>query len=147
MTITPDPIFGTEVSLRPGETVLREFRPDPAAYLRGHAILALVGGVVAGLVLVALGNPHPWVGPVAAAAAIGLRAAYLRSEVMAQRWRLTERRLLGPNMRDIRRDQIVQVRPFLGDVQVVTRQGDKHLMKYMADAPGVVSALNSGNRA
>lgn len=145
--ISRDPILGGDTPLLPGETVLREFRPDPAAYWRGHGILALLGGLVAGLVLGAIGNPYPWTGPVAAVPAIALRAAYLRSEVMAQRWRLTDRRLLGPALRDIRRADIATARPFLGDVQIVTRTGDKHLMKYMADAPSVIAAIGSGNRA
>lgn len=147
MTITPDPILGGEVALRAGETLRQEFRPDPATYWRGHGILALLGGVIAGLVLVATGNPYPWTGPVAAALAIGIRAAYLRSEVMAQRWRLTDRRLLGPGLRDIALGDIAAARRFLGDVQIVTRSGDKHLMKYMADASGVIAALKSGPRA
>lgn len=147
MTIAPDPILGGDVPLATGEALCHEFRPDAAAYWRGHGILALIGGVVAGVVLVATGNPYPWTGPVAAALAIGLRAAYLRSEVMAQRWRVTDRRLLGPGLRDIPLGQIVTARPFLGDVQIVTRSGDKHLMKYMADAQSVIAAIGSGNRA
>lgn len=145
-TITRDPILGGEAPLQSGETLLHEFRPDPAAYWRGHGILALLGGLVAGLVLIALGNPYPWTGPVAAVPAIALRAAWLRSEVMAQRWRLTDRRLLGPGLRSIPLDDIATARRFLGDVQIVTRSGDKHLMKYMADASGVAATL-SGNRA
>ncbi len=147
MTITPDPIHGGEVALKTGETLRQEFRPDPATYWRGHGILALLGGVFAGLVLVATGNPYPWTGPVAAALAIGLRAAYLRSEVMAVRWRLTDRRLLGPGLRDIALGDIAAARRFLGDVQVITRSGDKHLMKYMADASGVIAAIKSDSRA
>lgn len=147
MTITPDPIHGGEVPLRHTETVRHEFRPDPAAYWRGHAVLGLLGGIAAGLILIATSNPYPWTGPVAAALAIGVRAAYLRSEVMAQRWRLTDRRLLGPGLRDIALGDIATARPFLGDVQVVTRSGDKHLMKYMGDAPRVIAALKTGSRA
>ena len=52
-----------------------EFRPDQTAYLRAHAIMALVGGVLAGIVLILLDNPDPWVGPVAAVLAIGIRGA------------------------------------------------------------------------
>lgn len=145
-TITRDPILGGEAPLQPGETLIREFHPDPAAYWRGHGILALIGGLAAGLALTALGNPYAWTGPVAAVPAIALRALYLRSEVMAQRWRLTDRRLLGPALRSIPLADIAAARPFLGDVQIVTRSGDKHLLKYMADAQSVAATL-SGNRA
>lgn len=147
MTITRDPILGGEAPLLPGETVLREFRPDPATYWRGHGILALLGGLAAGLVLVAIANPYHWTGPVAAVPAIALRALYLRSEVMAQRWRLTGHRLLGPALRSIPLSDITAARRFFGDVQIVTRTGDKHLMKYMADAQGVIAALRPGTRA
>lgn len=147
MKIAPDSILGGETPLAAGENLIAEFRPDPAAYWRGHGILALLGGIAAGLILVATGNPHPWVGPVAAALAIGLRAAYLRSEALGQRWRLTDRRLLGPGLRDIARHDITAARPFLGDVQIVTRQGDKHLMKYIGNAPAVIAALGTGRRA
>jgi hypothetical protein len=136
--IIRDSILGGEVPLAEDETVIAEFRPDPSAYWRGHGILALAGGIAAGIVLVVMGNPAPWVGPLGAAAAILARAAFLRSEAMAARWRLTDRRLLGPALRAIPREDIVMVRPFMGDVQVVTRGGDKHLMKYMADPASVV---------
>ena len=63
-----------------------DFRPDAPTYWRAHAIMALAGGIAAGLVLVALGNPAPWVGPLGAALAIGLRAAYVKSEAMAEVW-------------------------------------------------------------
>jgi hypothetical protein len=40
------------------------------------------------------------------------------------------------NLPDIRK-----VRPFLGDVQIITASGDKHLLKHMADAQGVISRI------
>lgn len=140
----PDTLLSHDAPLLPGERVQHEWRADRAAYWRNHGIMALAGGVVAGGVLAVMGNPHPWVGPVAAALAIGVRAAYLASEILSQRWRLTDRRLLGPGGRAIRRGDIQTARPFLGDVQVITHAGDKHLMKYMADAETVITALLSG---
>lgn len=123
-----------------------ELRPDPAAYLRAHAIMALAGSIGAGLVLVALGNADPWVGPVAALAAIGIRAAYLRSEALAEVWTLTETHLSGPG-RAIPRAQIVQARPFLGAVQIVTATGDKHLIRYLADPAAAARAIHPGPKA
>ncbi|NGQ90501.1 hypothetical protein G5V65_06295 [Rhodobacter sp. HX-7-19] len=125
---------------------MMEFRPDPAAYLRAHVIMALVGGIAAGLVLVALGNSDPWVGPVAALLAIGIRAAYVRSEAMGEVWHLTGTHLTGPGGRSIPRDQIVQARPFLGAVQIVTRSGDKHLIRYLPDPAAAARAIQSGPR-
>ena len=140
-----DSVLGGEVPLRDGEPVLAEFRADPAAYWRGHAILALAAGVAAGGVLVWMGNPDPWVGPLGAAVAIGLRALYLRSEAMEARWRLTPTRLRGPGLRDIPRARIAVARRFMGDVPVVTTDGDKHLMRYMGDAGAVIAMLSGGH--
>ena len=123
-----------------------EFRPSPAAYLRAHVIMALAGGVVAGGVLIALGNADPWVGPVAAILAIGIRAAYVKSEAMGEVWRLTDSHLTGPSGRSIPRAQIVQARPFLGAVQIVTTTGDKHLIRYLPDPAAAARAIQPGPR-
>lgn len=139
--ITPDPIFGREVNLDPNERLITTLRADPATYWRSHAIMALVAGVIAGAALVYGGNAAPWVGPVAAVLAIGLRAAYLKSEVMAEEWRLTNRRLIGPAGRIAPLSSLQLARPFLGAVQLVMAGGDKHLIKYQADAAATVAAI------
>jgi hypothetical protein len=139
--ITRDPILGREVHLDPGEKLIAVFRADAATYWRSNGILALVAGVIAGAALVYGGNATPWVGPVAAVLAIGLRAGYLRSEAMADEWKLTNRRLLGPGGRIAPLSSITLARPFLGAVQVVMAGGDKHLIKYQADAAATVAAI------
>ncbi len=144
--IEPDPILGTVTPLQDGETVLAEFRADRLAYWRGHLILAVVLGAAAGLFLMWQGNPYPVAGPFGAVLAIGARAAYLASEALAEVWRLTDRRLLGPGGRAIQRGQIVSARPFLGAVQVTTASGDRHLIKYQAD-PAATAARIMGGRA
>jgi hypothetical protein len=63
------------------------------------------------------------------------------SDEMGVRWDLTDRRLLGPAGRDIAVDEIETVRRLGSAVQVVTRSGDKHLVKYQADAPAVMAQL------
>ncbi|MBU9697058.1 hypothetical protein GU927_004270 [Rhodobacteraceae bacterium HSP-20] len=123
-----------------------DFRPDPATYWRAHAIMALVGGVAAGIVLILLGNPDPWVGPVAALLAIAIRAAYVKSEAMAEVWTLTPTHLTGPAGRSIPRAQIALVRPFLGAVQIVTTTGDKHLIRYLPDPAAAARAIHTGPR-
>ena len=75
--ITRDPILGREVHLDQDETLIAVFRADPAGYWRSHVIMALVAGVIAGAALVYGGNTAPWVGPLAAVLAIGLRARSL----------------------------------------------------------------------
>jgi hypothetical protein len=137
--------MGTSVMepLRHDEKMLTEWPADKGSYWRSHGIMAVIGGFVAGVALVAIGNPTPWVGPVAAVAAMVARGWYLASEAMVANWRLTDQRLQGPGGRDIPLAQIKLVRPFLGDVQVVTRSGDKHLMKYLADKPAVIAAIEA----
>jgi hypothetical protein len=140
-----DPIMGQTVMspLREGERVLAEWPADPAAYWRSHAIMAALGGVLAGVILVAIGNPSPWVGPVAAVLALGARGWYLASEALEARWRLTDQRLQGPGGREVPLARLRLARPFLGDVQVITHSGDKHLMKYLADGAGAVTAIEA----
>ena len=68
-----------------GETVLSAWlAPDAGAYWRSHAVMALIGGVVAGIGLVFGAILRPGSARVAAAGAIGLRAAYLKSEAFAE---------------------------------------------------------------
>ena len=141
--IKRDSLFGPNapLPLAEGETLRETWTTDRATYWRGHAILALLGGVVAGIILVLMHDPAPWVGPVAAVLAIGARAAYLASEARDLTWRLTDQRLLGPAGRNLALSDIARARSLFGDVQVVTRSGDKHLIKYMADARAVIAAI------
>ena len=141
--IEPDSIMGHAAPLLEGERIIQEFRPDRAAYWRAHLIMAVALGAFAGLVLLWQGNPYPVVGPVAAVLAIGARAAFVASEAMAEVWRLTDRRLLGPAGRVIPLAQLQTARPFLGAVQVVTSTGDKHLIKYQADPAATAAQLTA----
>jgi hypothetical protein len=141
--IEPDSILGQITPLQDGETVQAEFRADRTAYWRGHLIMAVVLGAAAGLFLLWQGNPYPVAGPLGAVLAIGARAAYLASEALAEVWRLTDRRLLGPGGRTISLAQIRSARAFLGAVQITTTAGDRHLIKYLAD-PDATAARITG---
>lgn len=143
-----DTVMGASVMspLRPDEVMLVEWNADRGVYWRSHGIMALLGGGVAAVVLVAIGNPTPWVGPLAAVLAMGARGWYLASEALSAQWHLTDQRLLGPAGRDIPLAQIRLARGFLGDVQIITQAGDKHLMKYMSDQAGVVAAIMSAQQ-
>jgi hypothetical protein len=138
--IEPDPVMGHPLPLDPAEKPVTEFRPDRQVYWRAHLVMAVVLGIAAGLVLVFLGNPYPVVGPVGAVMAIAARAAFVQSEAMAEVWRLTDRRLLGPRGQSIPLAQLRSAQPFLGAVQVTTTAGDRHLLKYQTD-PAAVSYL------
>ena len=144
--ISPDPLLRRDLSLDSDERLLAEWRADPVTYWKNHLILAVILGFLAGLVLVWLGNPFPWTGPVAAVLAIFARAFYLRSEALGDSWRMTQRRLLGPGGREISLRAIKDVRLFLGDVQIVTHAGDKHLMKYLANARAVIAKIDEARR-
>lgn len=139
--IEPDSVMGHAAPLQEGEAVLAEFRADRTAYWRGHLVMVVALGAAAGLFLMWLGNPYPVAGPAGAAIAILGRAAYLASEALSDVWRLTDRRLLGPGGRAIPRAQIAGARPFLGAVQVVTRAGDKHLIRYLADPAAAAATI------
>lgn len=141
--IEPDSLMQRHLSPEADEAVVAEFRADRAAYWKGHLVMAVIFGTLAGLLLIATGNPAPVMGPIGAACAIAGRGAFLASEALSDRWVLTERRLLGPAARSIPLGQIVQARPFLGAVQIVTRGGDKHLIKYLADAEGVARQIRA----
>lgn len=132
--IEPDSIMQRHVQPDAGEPVLAEFRADKATYWKGHLVMAVVLGALAGGALLVMGNEWPVMGPIGAALAIAGRGAFLASEALSDVWKLTDRRLLGPMARSIPLNQITIARPFLGAVQVVTRGGDKHLIKYQADA-------------
>ena len=139
--LIPDQMYGAPAPLDSDESVLARFAPDASSYWRIHAIMALIAGILAGLVLVYMGNPDPWVAPVAAVIAIALRAFYLRSEIFAEEWRLTERRLLGPAGRIAPLSSIRLARPFFGAVQIVMQGGDKHLIMYQADPAAIVAQI------
>ena len=138
--ITRDPILGREVTLDPGEKLIAVFRPDAGVYWRTNAIMAVVAGAIAGAALLYGGNAAPWVGPVAAVLAIGLRAAYLKSEALAEEWKLTNRRLIGPGGRVASLSGLKEVRAFFGAVQLVGAS-DKYLIKYHADPAATIAAI------
>lgn len=142
-----DSIFGTQVPLDSDEKLLASLTPDTGVYWRSHGIMAVVFGLVAGIVLELMRQPAPWVGPMGAVLAIGLRAAYLKSEALGEVWRLTNRRLLGPAGRIVPLSSLREVRPFFGAVQLVTQGGDKHLVKYQLDAAAVVAAIQKAKGA
>lgn len=137
----PDNIMGRSVQLERDEKVLARFTGDRLVYWKSHLVMAVVLGTCAGLFLLWQGNPFPVAGPVGALLAIFARAAYLVSEALGEGWTLTERRLIGPGGRIVPLSSLAAARPFLGAVQLVTRSGDKHLIKYLADPAATVSQI------
>ncbi|MCO8143981.1 hypothetical protein NHN26_01965 [Rhodovulum tesquicola] len=134
-----DPTLSAD--LEDGETVQAQFRADRGTYIKAHALLAAIAGVGASLVLLLLGNPYPWVGIVAALLGIGVRGAYLIGEELKATWTLTDRALMGPGGRRILFENIDKARKLGAAVQVVTRSGDKHLIKFLAEPDAVVARI------
>lgn len=134
-------------ALEPDEKILAEWHADKAIYWRDNGILAVAGALGVGVVLALLGNPHILIGAAGGAAAVIARAAFLASEVLGVRWLLTDRRLIGPGVLSIRLRDIEIVRRLLGDVQVITKGGHKHLLRYLPGGEGVIAAITAARDA
>lgn len=130
-------------SLADGETLVARFSGNPATYIKEHIMLAAIGAVGATAVLMAMGNPHAWTGAVGALLAIAIRGVYVYSEAIGHTWQLTDKRLLSPAGMTIRLSDVADVRTIISAAQVVTRSGDKYLIKYQADPKGVAETIKS----
>ncbi len=133
--------------LEPGEAVREQFHADRGTYWRAHAWLAAIAMAIGMGVLWAMGNAHVWTGAVGGLAAVAVRGGYLASDEVKMRWDLTDRRLLGPGTRAVELAQIARVGSIAGAVQVVTRGGDKHLIKYQPDPGRVIAAIEAARAA
>ncbi len=126
-----------------GEKLLREIASDRGRYWRDHAVLALLGMAGLGVVLVLIGSPYPAIGALGAPLAIGVRAAYLASEQLGNRWWLTDRRILLPGGRSVGLVELATVRRLMGDVQLITRAGDKYLLRHIARPAALVAEIDA----
>lgn len=129
--------------LAEGEEVLLSFRADRATYVRTNtwmAVMAMGGGMA---ILWLLGNPHVWTGAVGGLLAVTVRAFYLMSEALAERWDLTNQRLLGPMDRAIRLGEIKQLNKLGSVVQVVTGAGNKYLLKYQGNVDETIRQIKA----
>jgi hypothetical protein len=93
----------------------------------------------------AVGNADVWVALIAGPVAIAVRGGYLASEELSVVWELTDRSLNGPG-RNLLLSDIETVRTIGSAAQVITRSGDKHLMKYMADPKAVAARIEEQRR-
>ncbi|WP_420585238.1 hypothetical protein [Ruegeria sp.] len=117
------------------------FSPDKATYIRTNAWLAAFAMAGAMVVLWLVGNPYPWTGAPAGLAAVGLRAWYLASEELVATWEMTETTLSGPGPRKVALNQIETVNTMGSFIQIVTKGGDKHLIKYQANPAATKAAI------
>lgn len=142
MTDSMIPSLTPRVPLNDGEQVIASFSGDRMTYWRDMAWQAVFAMLLGMGALWLLDNPHVWTGAVGGLAAIALRAFYLSSDELKVRWDLTNQRLLGPGGRIAPLHTITKVRGFLTAVQVVTSDGNKHLIKYQADKDAVIRAID-----
>lgn len=129
-----------------GERVRDSFTADRGTYWRDHAWLAVAAMALGMGILWALGNPHVWTGAVGGLAAVTVRATYVASDELQARWDLTDRRLLGPGRRVVPLSEIARVRTLGSAVQIVTRGGDKHLLKYQRDKDATAARIKAATQ-
>jgi len=127
------------------EHIILTIQADRRAYNREHVVLFLIGAVGMYGILWAVGNPFPWTGIVGAAFAIFIRWFYVASEAMNVVWTLSDTHLTGPAERSIPLASIKTVRSLFSAVQVITHNGDKYMLKYLADPEGTVNAILSAH--
>ncbi|PTV95762.1 hypothetical protein C8J27_10390 [Rhodobacter aestuarii] len=134
----------SELPLEPGERVAQIFLADQRRYYYDHLVLGGIGAVLVSAVLIWLEKyDQVLVAVIAIIVGMALRAIYFRSEAFARRWQLTDRRLIGPQGRQVMLLEIETVRSLMGDVQIVTKTGAKHLIRHLADAAPVVTAIEA----
>ena len=152
--ITRDPVQdyrpgpASELPLEPGERLLAVFAVDRRRYWLDHAAMAALGamGVAVILPLFDRSGQIPIALP-AVVAAVAARGAYLASEAFARRWQLTDRRLIGPQGRQVMLLEIATLRRLMGDVQIVTKGGAKHLIKHLADSAATIATIGAARDA
>jgi hypothetical protein len=122
---------------------MTEFRPDKTTYIRTHVVMTALAMAVGMIVLWLMDNPHIWTGAVGGFAAVAVRGWYMASELLEEVWTLNDTGLTGPYQRYAALEDIVKLRTIAGAVQVVTRSGDKHLIKYQAEPKQVIATINA----
>lgn len=133
----------TTFELEAGEKVLLDIRSDRATYWRDHGVMAALGMGGAGVVLALIGSPHVAIGSLGAVLALIVRGLWLYSEQMKFHWVLTNIRLIGPGGRSIFLLELENIRRLFGDIQIITKTGDKFLVKHVAGSESVVAQINT----
>ena len=123
-----------------------EFKPDMPTYIRAHAVMTLFAMAAGMVILWVLGNPHIWTGAVGGLAAVALRGWYMTDEVMDEVWVLNRTGLKGPYERQANLDDIAKLRIIAGSVQIVTKSGLKHLIKYQPDPKAVIDTISAARQ-
>ncbi|MCC1494210.1 hypothetical protein J1C49_16445 [Cognatishimia sp. F0-27] len=120
-----------------------EFRPDRTTYIRSHATMAAIAMAGGMLILWLAGNPYVWTGAIGGLAAVIVRGWYLLDEEMGHVWQLKDGTLHGPAGRLVPLDQVERLRRLGSAVQIVTRSGDKHLIKFQPDPQATIARITA----
>lgn len=119
----------------------QQFTADRQTYIQSHVKLAALAMALAMAALWLLDNPHVWTGAVGGLGAIAFRGWFMASEQLAVVWEIRDGALIGPMQRHIPLSDIATVRSISSFVQVITKRGDKHLIKYQSDPAATVAAI------
>jgi hypothetical protein len=122
---------------------MTRFTPDRRTYVQSHVTLAAVAMAAGMVVLWAADNPHVWTGAVGGLAAVTLRGWYLMDEALAESWHLNDATLHGPGGRIVPLAQLEKLRAIGSAVQLVTKAGDKHLIKFQSDPAGTIARIEA----
>ncbi len=119
------------------------FAPDRSTYVQSHLTLAAIAMAAGMAILWAAGNPYVWTGAIGGLTAVAIRGWYLMDEELAAHWELVDGALNGPAGRIVPLDQIAKLRALGSAVQIITRTGDKHLIKFQADPQAAIARIES----
>ena len=118
------------------------YKGSKAVFIRIQVVMAIVGAALITSGLLLAGNPDWWLGIVGSFAGIAMRGYYIADEQLGFAWVLTATQLKSPSDRAIDLSEISALRSLLGSVQVITREGDKFLIKYQAAPERVIADIN-----
>lgn len=119
--------------LKDDEHIVTSFTGDRKTYIRDHLWLAVFAMLLGMAALWLMGNAHIWTGAVGGLFAITVRGFYLASDDLKARWDLTNQRIMGPQERIADFSEIVEMKVIISSVQLITRSGLKHLIRFQAD--------------
>lgn len=122
---------------------MTQFSPDRRTYIQSHLTIAAIAMAAGIAILWVSGNPHVWTGAIGGLAAVALRGWYLLDEELANHWTLQDGVLTGPAGRIIPLTEVEKLRALGSAVQIITKTGDKHLIKFQADPKAVIARIDA----
>lgn len=122
------------------------FAADRVAFVRGQVLLAVVVALLSAALFLLIGSAYWWLGPVAAFAAVGLRAAMSWRTETGLSWNLDAERIAGSDGDSIALGDVDRVRRLGSGVLVAGRDGDRLVLRHLADPEAVRDAVAAALR-